>query len=241
MSTLQKYHSDFYVYLFSNGSPSLYPQNTPSEFTTELHTPINFSPSDVSNWEVGLTELIIPSTYYNITEGANVISVLTTKAFRERAALEMATRLTRKRRPTVSQEELNARIKKQRELEAAVAAAAITPAPVVETPSPTTTTTTPVEVKPKVVKEEEEEKYTGRKITETQRDDWYKAWDKIYEREKDRMTLDEIDELQLKEWEGYRKQYAIEKSPPPASKHSREYEFERDRYLNGEFHRLTVD
>src|SRR5712691_7537940 len=80
MSTLQRYHADFYVYLFSNASPNLYPNNTASRFTTELHTPIDFAPGDVSNWEVGLSELMIPSTYYNITEGANVISVQTGRA-----------------------------------------------------------------------------------------------------------------------------------------------------------------
>src|SRR5712691_1406747 len=80
ISTLQRYHTDFYVYLFSNASPHLYPNNTASRFTTELHTPIDFAPGDVSNWEVGLSELMIPSTYYNITEGANVISVQTVRA-----------------------------------------------------------------------------------------------------------------------------------------------------------------
>src|SRR5712691_1884501 len=92
ISTLQRYHTDFYVYLFSNASPHLYPDNTASRFTTELHTPIEFAPGDIGNWEVGLTELMIPSTYYNITEGANVISVLSSKAFREAAAIRMASR-----------------------------------------------------------------------------------------------------------------------------------------------------
>src|SRR5712691_8386171 len=94
MSTLQRYHSDFYVYLFSNASPNLYPDNTASRFTTELHTPIEFG--DVGNWEVGLSELLIPSTYYNITDGANIVSVLSSKAFREAAAVRMAS----KKRPS---------------------------------------------------------------------------------------------------------------------------------------------
>jgi hypothetical protein len=49
---------NFYVTLFSNGSQTLYPDNTLSAFTIELAHPINLRLSD--KWEVGLSEFTCP-------------------------------------------------------------------------------------------------------------------------------------------------------------------------------------
>src|SRR5258705_11130942 len=86
MASLQKYHDDFYVYLVSNSNPHLYPQNTASSFINEIQVPINFG-SNLDQWEVGISELLFPSKFFNITEGVNEFKVrypLTPEQARER-------------------------------------------------------------------------------------------------------------------------------------------------------------
>src|SRR6266478_1478204 len=86
MASLQKYHDDFYVYLVSNSNPNLYPENTASSFINEIQVPINFG-SNTDEWEVGISELLFPSKFFNITEGVNEFKVrypLTNEQARER-------------------------------------------------------------------------------------------------------------------------------------------------------------
>src|SRR6266478_9251916 len=71
---MQKYENDFYVYLIYNGSVDLYPNNTASEFRNQIQVPIDFG-SEMHKWEVGLSELQIPSTFYNVTKSVNTFSI----------------------------------------------------------------------------------------------------------------------------------------------------------------------
>jgi hypothetical protein len=71
---MQKYDSDFYVYMLSNGSLELFQDNNPSSFRNELVPPVDFS-GEVDRWEVGVAELQIPSRFFNVTDGANTFSV----------------------------------------------------------------------------------------------------------------------------------------------------------------------
>ena len=61
--------NEFYVTLPSNSSFDYYPSNTLSDFTTKLFKPIDLS----GEWEVALTEISFPLSYYNITEPFNEI------------------------------------------------------------------------------------------------------------------------------------------------------------------------
>jgi len=70
MATIQKYNDEFHVYLMSNGSIGLYPDNTAGEFRNELATPIDFG-AESDSWEVGISELQIPTAYCNIVRGIN--------------------------------------------------------------------------------------------------------------------------------------------------------------------------
>src|SRR6185437_7763327 len=83
MTSLQKYETDFHIYLVSNGSMELYPQNTAGNFCNELQVPIDFG-ADQDKWEVGVSELQIPATYFNVTEGNNILQVRYPKMYRKR-------------------------------------------------------------------------------------------------------------------------------------------------------------
>ena len=54
---------EFEVYLVSNGSMELYPNNTLSSFTNRLSEPLDLK----GNWKVALTSISIPSTVKNVT------------------------------------------------------------------------------------------------------------------------------------------------------------------------------
>ena len=58
-----------YVTLPSNSSSAYYPDNTLSDFTTKLFKPIDLT----GEWEVALTEISFPHSFYNITEPFNRI------------------------------------------------------------------------------------------------------------------------------------------------------------------------
>ncbi len=60
---------EFYVTLPSNSSFAYYPNNTLNDFTTKLFKPIDLP----GEWEVALTEISFPLTYYNIVEPFNEI------------------------------------------------------------------------------------------------------------------------------------------------------------------------
>ena len=60
---------EFYVTLPSNSSSAYYPDNTLSDFTTKLFKPIDLT----GEWEVALTEISFPHSFYNITEPFNRI------------------------------------------------------------------------------------------------------------------------------------------------------------------------
>src|SRR6185437_8326511 len=83
MTSLQKYETDFHIYLVSNGSMELYPQNTAGNFCNELQVPIDFG-ADQDKWEVGVSELQIPATYFNVTEGNNILQVRYPRTYRKR-------------------------------------------------------------------------------------------------------------------------------------------------------------
>src|SRR5882762_9214102 len=70
MSTLKKYHDSFYVYMLSNASQGLYPENTPSNFRNQLQVPLDFD-SEVDKWEVGVSEIQMPNSFFNITKSNN--------------------------------------------------------------------------------------------------------------------------------------------------------------------------
>ena len=59
--------TQFYVTLPSNSSMSLYPNNTLSSYTTHLVKQINLT----GHWEVALTEIHYPFSWYNITGDNN--------------------------------------------------------------------------------------------------------------------------------------------------------------------------
>ena len=54
---------DFVVYLVSNGSMDLYPDNTLSSFTNHLSEPLELG----ENWKVCLSVISIPSDVKNVT------------------------------------------------------------------------------------------------------------------------------------------------------------------------------
>ena len=70
MSSLQKYRDEELVYLLSNGSQHMHPQNTAANFTIQLAIPLEFG-GEAHQWEVGITELQLPTTFYNVTDGNN--------------------------------------------------------------------------------------------------------------------------------------------------------------------------
>ena len=58
-----------FLYLPSNVASNRYVSNTPSYFKIPLAKPLNFH--DPHNWEVSLSELYFPSSYYNISQDNN--------------------------------------------------------------------------------------------------------------------------------------------------------------------------
>ena len=58
-----------FLYLPSNVTSQRYVSNTPSHFKIPLAEPLNFH--DPHNWEVSLSELYFPSSYYNISQDNN--------------------------------------------------------------------------------------------------------------------------------------------------------------------------
>ena len=58
-----------FLYLPSNVASQRYVSNTPSHFKIPLAKPLNFH--DPDNWEVSLSELYFPSSYYNISKDNN--------------------------------------------------------------------------------------------------------------------------------------------------------------------------
>ena len=58
-----------FLYLPSNVASQRYVSNTPSHFKIPLAEPLNFR--DPHNWEVSLSELYFPSSYYNISQDNN--------------------------------------------------------------------------------------------------------------------------------------------------------------------------
>ena len=59
--------TQFYVTLPSNSSINFYPDNTLTSYTTRLVKQINLT----GNWEVALTEIHYPFSWYNVTEKNN--------------------------------------------------------------------------------------------------------------------------------------------------------------------------
>ena len=58
-----------FLYLPSNVASQRYVSNTLSHFKIPLAKPLNFH--DPDNWEVSLSELYFPSSYYNISQDNN--------------------------------------------------------------------------------------------------------------------------------------------------------------------------
>ena len=58
-----------FLYLPNNVASQRYVSNTPSHFKIPLAEPLNFR--DPHNWEVSLSELYFPSSYYNISQDNN--------------------------------------------------------------------------------------------------------------------------------------------------------------------------
>ena len=58
-----------FLYLPSNVTSQRYVSNTPSHFKIPLAEPLNFC--DPHNWEVSLSELYFPSSYYSISQDNN--------------------------------------------------------------------------------------------------------------------------------------------------------------------------
>ena len=63
--------SQFFVVLPSNSSTSIYPNNKLSNFKVNLPRPIELDPT---KWEVALSEIQFPHSWYNIREGNNMIT-----------------------------------------------------------------------------------------------------------------------------------------------------------------------
>lgn len=64
--------SDFYITLPSDASLEMFPENTQSSFRTKLSAPLVLPDDD---WEVGLTEIFIPKTWYNVDAHNSAYSV----------------------------------------------------------------------------------------------------------------------------------------------------------------------
>lgn len=63
--------AQFFLTLPSNSSAKYFPDNTLTHFTTKLHTAVSLS----GDWEVALTEVTFPKSWYTIEKGGGVIIV----------------------------------------------------------------------------------------------------------------------------------------------------------------------
>src|SRR5688572_30289327 len=61
----------FYLTLPSNSSQELFPNNTLTEFTTQLPSTIELT----NEWEVGLAEIMFPRSWYTIPKEGLIIEV----------------------------------------------------------------------------------------------------------------------------------------------------------------------
>lgn len=60
-------NNEFFVTLISNASMNLFPHNTQARFITKLNPPISLS----GKWSIGLSEISVPRSLYNITLSNN--------------------------------------------------------------------------------------------------------------------------------------------------------------------------
>lgn len=63
--------AQFYLTLPSNSSAKYFPDNTLTHFVTKLHSSVSLT----SDWEVGLSEISFPKTWYNIEKNGGWITV----------------------------------------------------------------------------------------------------------------------------------------------------------------------
>lgn len=63
--------NNFYVTLPSNSSHVYFPKNTHSSFRTKLSSPLTLN----GNWDVGLSEIVIPRNWFNVNEHNNSYTV----------------------------------------------------------------------------------------------------------------------------------------------------------------------
>ncbi|GFS56123.1 uncharacterized protein TNCV_1650491 [Trichonephila clavipes] len=64
-------NENFYITLPSNASMNYFPSNTQASFRTKLARPITLT----GEWEVGLSEIFIPRTWFNIGNHNNKYSI----------------------------------------------------------------------------------------------------------------------------------------------------------------------
>ena len=64
--------NEFYITLASNLHTIEYPNNSINYFVTPLPSPLQL---DTNEWQVGLAEIILPDTWYNITDTDNKITI----------------------------------------------------------------------------------------------------------------------------------------------------------------------
>ncbi|KAG8174224.1 hypothetical protein JTE90_016548 [Oedothorax gibbosus] len=63
--------SNFYVTLTSTASMDYFPNNTQSSYRTKLNTPLRLN----GDWEVALSEICMPRTWFNIAEHNNTYTL----------------------------------------------------------------------------------------------------------------------------------------------------------------------
>ncbi|HUR98248.1 MAG TPA: hypothetical protein VMZ26_09320 [Pyrinomonadaceae bacterium] len=209
-STLQRYQNEFYIYLMSNANPDQFPDNTASEFTNLLQTPVNFAPGDVTGWEVGIAELIIPSAFYNITDGVNTLTVrharganvqekLGTESTRTAAA---AAAKSKKPASAADSEFLEAQRRQEKQMEKRLKAEQEKVKRFKEEAA-------------KKKREEEAAKLAVAPVSDEDTKLWAERWDNFYASKRDYHTLDEMDELKMIEWNKFRKERSITRLLPP--------------------------
>src|SRR5258705_3705900 len=64
--------NEFYLTLPSNSSMGYFPNNTLAKYTTKLPSPILLQ----DEWEVGLAEIIYPTSFYNVTTDNNIFGCI---------------------------------------------------------------------------------------------------------------------------------------------------------------------
>ena len=63
-------NDQFFLVLPSNSSMNIYPENKTAAYKVQLPHDLNL---DVMKWEVGLSEIHLPNSFYNIREGHNTV------------------------------------------------------------------------------------------------------------------------------------------------------------------------